>query len=273
MPETKYATVGDNCIDWFVPPLDECFVGGNAVNVAVQLAMLGASVRYFGAVGDDRAGRAVKETLDAMKVDVSNVMAMRGQKTAYTTIEISNDGDRTFTFEEFGACALYRASPGDILKLRTVRHVHIGWLNDGGNLKKSLAGSGVTISQDLGVNNEAVNLSPEGLDIAFAASDPQSGEARIRELLAGGARVAVVTLGAAGSIVGTGNSRLTAAAMPILPEDTTGAGDAYFAGFIHAFAESADLKTCMERGLERAAKACMYRGGFPQQPLKGLLEL
>ena len=41
MPNFEFAAVGDNCVDRFLPPADECLVGGNAVNVAVQLAMLG----------------------------------------------------------------------------------------------------------------------------------------------------------------------------------------------------------------------------------------
>ena len=37
MPAFDIATVGDNCIDRYAPPLGLSFVGGNAVNVAVQL--------------------------------------------------------------------------------------------------------------------------------------------------------------------------------------------------------------------------------------------
>ena len=41
------ATVGDNCIDRYGPPLGLSLVGGNAVNVAVQLARLGVARRLF----------------------------------------------------------------------------------------------------------------------------------------------------------------------------------------------------------------------------------
>ena len=40
MLERDIAAIGDNCIDRFLPPVDDCLVGGNAVNVAVQLALL-----------------------------------------------------------------------------------------------------------------------------------------------------------------------------------------------------------------------------------------
>ena len=46
----RFAAIGDNCIDRYLP-LNQAAVGGNAVNVAVQLALLGQDCGYFGAVG------------------------------------------------------------------------------------------------------------------------------------------------------------------------------------------------------------------------------
>ena len=57
MGRFEVATVGDNCIDRYLPPIALATVGGNAVNVAVHLRRLGRRTAYFGAVGEDREGR------------------------------------------------------------------------------------------------------------------------------------------------------------------------------------------------------------------------
>ncbi len=272
MPGTGFAAVGDNCIDRFLPPVDDCLVGGNAVNVAVQLALLGRTVDYFGAVGADAAGQAVIRSLTERSVGVSHAGIIAGQRTAYTDIEMSEDGERTFVFEDFGACAVYRPMPEDIRALRGMRHVHIGWLNDGGALKAGLAGCGAIISQDLTVNNTPENLSPHWLDIGFRSAAPGEAAAETQRLLSDGARIAVITMGAAGSLASDGCTTVAASAPLITPEDTTGAGDAFIAGFIDAFAEGAGLGECLARGTERAGLACLHRGGFRQAPLKGILE-
>lgn len=265
-----FACVGDNCIDRFLPPADECLVGGNAVNVAVQLSQLGRSAHYLGAVGDDPGGAAVRQALIARGVNVERLLAVPGQRTAFTGIEMTEDGDRSFVFEEFGACAGYRPREQDVAFLRTTRHVHIGWLDDGGDLKSELRGSGVTLSQDLSVNSAPGNLGPGGLDIAFCSAEWGRAEAEADRVLSSGAKLAVITLGAEGSFASDGRRAFRQTALPIAAEDTTGAGDAFIAGFLDFWVAGQDLPQCMVRGTERAALACLHRGGFPQDALKGL---
>lgn len=65
------AVVGDNTIDRLLdePELGD-LVGGNALNVAVQLAMLGLTVGYFGAVGTDSDADVVRDAARIRGVDV-----------------------------------------------------------------------------------------------------------------------------------------------------------------------------------------------------------
>ena len=58
------ATVGDNCIDRYLPPVGVSTVGGNAVNVAVHIRRRGHRVVYLGAVGDDANGERLLACLD-----------------------------------------------------------------------------------------------------------------------------------------------------------------------------------------------------------------
>lgn len=257
--------VGDNCVDVYLPPVNEAFVGGNAVNVAVQIAALGRASACFTAVGADAAGKTVREALARNGVVIDRIVVSGDRPTARTDIATLPDGDRQFVFEDFGACATYRPDEDDLAILRQVRAVHIGWLPCVPDLKRALAGRAGLLSQDLSVNNTPGNLVPDGLDIAFISADPAAAEMEARRLLAGGARLAVVTCGAAGSLATDGREWQRAEAPVIVPVDTTGAGDAFIAGFLDARLEAASLTDSLQHATRCAARACLHKGGFPQE--------
>ena len=127
MASFEVATVGDNCIDRFAGAGRFSLVGGNAVNVAVQLSRLGRKSAYFGAVGADPDGARAVRLLEQNGVDVEFVRTVDGT-TAYTEVERNVEGDRRFVFEEFGIVQDYRVDTRDLSALATARHVHIGWL-------------------------------------------------------------------------------------------------------------------------------------------------
>jgi fructoselysine 6-kinase len=260
--------VGDNCIDRLTGTVLADLVGGNAVNVAVQAAALGLRMACVTAVGPagEADGDRVAAMLAARGVDASMV-ERRSLPTSVTELDVGADGNRTILTEDFGACANWSPSPTVYPALTAARHVHIGWLQDGGRLRKVLAQAGVSVSQDVSVNAEAVDLGVEGLTIAFASlpEDRAAGAAaRAKALVARGARGAVVTLGAAGSLALIGGQEFRAEAQRITPVDTTGAGDAYIAGFLAARLNGADVPGAMAAGHSCAAVCCGHPGGFPQ---------
>ena len=258
----RFATVGDNCIDRYLP-LGQAAVGGNAVNVAVQLALMGESCAYFGAVGDDDGGRWTREVLALNGVGLDH-LRMLDAPTAYTDIDVDAAGERFIAFEEFGATARYQPGPQDIQALTRMDHIHIGWLRDAAGLRAALAGASVTISQDLAVNPAAT-----GLDVGFdsvGASEPLARAAMAR-LQAAGCRVAVVTCGAMGSMAWDGGEVLATHSSPLsVVTDTTGAGDTYIAGFLAAWKHGRPLADCLGAGRDAAARTCGHIGGFPQTP-------
>ncbi len=260
----EVATVGDNCIDRYLPPVGLAAVGGNAVNVAVHLRKQGLRSAYFGAIAQDENGRSMLECLRSNDLNVDHVHISEGV-TAYTNLDIDETGDRIIAFEEFGVCRAYRPTELDFKALLSMRHVHLGWLDDSGELKRRLRSAGVSVSQDITVNPGA-----DGLTIAFgsAGSDPHAAVAIANGYLAQGAALAVVTRGALGSIATDGSVLVETGVLPVKVFDTTGAGDTFIAGFIAKRLAGGDLQVCLEAGRDAAAVTCTHFGGFPQTPMR-----
>jgi fructoselysine 6-kinase len=256
------ATIGDNCIDRYGPPINLSTVGGNALNVAVQLRRLGMQSAYFGAVGNDQAGHRTLERLNQNAVDTTSVRVLPGA-TAFTELAIGPDGDRIIGQEDFGVCRGYRLTEHDVVRLKRMRHVHIGWMDDDGEAQRRLAGEGVSLSKDL-----AVNPGAGALDIAFASAGPSRERAKLllETALAARARLVVVTMAALGSIASNGHALVEVDAKPTTVRDTLGAGDTFIAGFIAAQMRGAALAACLSAGHAAAAESCTHWGGFPQQP-------
>lgn len=255
MPDFEVATVGDNCIDRYLSPINLSAVGGNAVNVAVQLRRLGLSAAYFGAIGPDDSGRRILDCFRANGVNVDHVQINDGV-TAYTDIAIDQSGDRTFVFEEFGVCRTYRPCEADVEILLSLRHVHLGWLDDGGALKCRLSRAGVSLSQDITVNRGA-----DGLTIAFgsAGPDPVAAMMLADSYLAEGAALAVVTRGALGSMATDGIMTAETGIVPVEVSDTTGAGDTFIAGFIARRLAGGGLLECLEAGRDALSHLHPFR--------------
>ncbi len=69
--------------------------GGGAVNAATNLANLGFKVSPIVKIGNDIQGKSVLETLDKFKVDKSNIVISEEEKTGFSVILTSFQGDRT----------------------------------------------------------------------------------------------------------------------------------------------------------------------------------
>ncbi|TKT74540.1 fructoselysine 6-kinase [Aquamicrobium sp. LC103] len=261
----RIAAVGDNCIDVLLPPIDRRLVGGNALNVAVQLARLGADAFYFGAVGRDEQGDLVASALRANGVNSSHLVR-RSAPTSHTIISVDAAGDRHMDHEDFGACDGYAPTGAAIDALLTMDHVHIGWLNDGGALRRRLAKAGVSVSQDISVNSQPRHLGVEGLAIVFASLEGSHDqvEAEARCLLSKGARNAVLTRGSAGSSIFFSKNAFERSAEKITPLDTTGAGDSFAAGFLYAIFTGKTSRQAADDAAVLASRTCLHLGGFPQ---------
>jgi fructoselysine 6-kinase len=254
----RACAVGDNTIDIYSGTRVGTFVGGNALNVAVNLQRNGADVSYFGAVGDDDAGRLIVDTLREIGVSTTGVRVL-GESTASTRVHIGAGGERTFLSEDYAASGIYQPNESDLALIAEFDVVHVGMLADSVTVRRHLFGRVAQLSQDCGVTPGR-----DHLDVAFLSAGSDSGGANdmAREAVAAGARLAVVTRGAAGSIAFDGTDWYEVPAEKIDAVDTTGAGDSYAAAFLFAFRKCSDIPAAMQAASMAAAKTCTHLGAW-----------
>jgi sugar/nucleoside kinase (ribokinase family) len=73
----------------------------------------------------------------------------------------------------------------------------------------------------------------------------------------------VVKRGPDGAVVGKGDQRWSAPAEPAENRDTTGAGDAFAAGFLASWTRGADIEEALRLATRVAARAVSSQGGRP----------
>lgn len=258
MSKLQFVVVGDNTIDRYIGDQQHELVGGNAVNVAAQLALSGEKVRYYGAIADDKDGAFIRTALVEAGVDIRGLVIMPGV-TAVTVIRVLPDGDRAFEREDFGVTAQYVPTPEQVQEIAEGDWVQIGMLPDADSLRAQLVDA--RIGQDC-----AVASGFTGLAVAFGSVGVKDPAPFARAALDGGAEVAVVTRGPLGAVGYPGIcDPITVSAAPTSVVDTTGAGDSFIAGFISARAAGSPVSTALARGARWAAITCGHRGGFPQE--------
>src|SRR4051812_42823060 len=99
--------IGDNTIDQYFGSRNQSFVGGNALNVAMQFSQLGHTTRYAGAIGPDRDGHRIRQALEENNV-ITDGLVVLGGVTSISKIRVMPDGERLIEFEDFAVCADYK---------------------------------------------------------------------------------------------------------------------------------------------------------------------
>lgn len=231
-------------------PRVELQLGGSGVHVATNLAALGNEVALVAGVGEDAWGRFLIERLERSGVSVAGVRRL--PVPSAVTMVLSGASDRAFV-SAYGATAAFAIEDVERSLLAGARHLHLSGLWQSHALRSELPAlldelraQGLTLSLD--TNYDPTNCWGEPLPALLERVDcflPSEIEAmRITgaptpeaALAALAARVPLVAvkLGPLGAIAQRGEARWQAPAFPVEVVDTTGAGDAFDAGFLHGW--------------------------------------
>ena len=230
--------------------------GGSAANTVHGIAKLGGKCGYIGKISDDEYGKFYLEDFKKNQINTHFLYSETG--TGHATGLISPDSERTFgTY--LGAAMELTAEEMSAEVFRNYQIMHIeGYLVQNHDLieaaMKTAKENGLLISIDMAsFNIVEANLDflhriiREYVDIVFAneeeaksltGKNPEEALIDIAELCS----VAVVKLGAQGSMIKSGDRTIHINAISAKSVDTTGAGDIYASGFLYALAEGFDLE-------------------------------
>lgn len=273
--------------------------GGSAANTIVTAVQLGMKGGFIGKTGSDAVGYSFAESLRAEGVKAVMTGGRLPGGKAYTFFTghqngVAQTGQEERTFAVYPGAALeFKPEELSVDMFDGYGYLHVeGYLLQcPGVVEKAMeiaAGKGITISFDLGSVGMALryrstveHLLREYVDIVFANGEEAealtgagygSAAGALYELLSGKKNgIAVVKLGDEGSVVQWGAGICSIGAVPARVLDTTGAGDAYAAGFLYAHSCGADIRTCGNAGSLLASKAIEVVG--PRMPKESTGEI
>lgn len=254
-------------------------LGSSSVICAMGLARLGDPVKFVGYVGNDTRGAFCVNAMREAGIEVSAIRMRRDLATGVTISISTTDDHAAVTFA--GCIDSLVAGDVDDALLAEARHLHVSSFYLQRKLRPQLsalfararaAGLSTSLDPDFDPDERWSDAWPEllmcvdvflpnrGEALAIAGCDDV--EAALRKFRNGITRTVIkcgsegtVTLDDAGNILSTAPMVLDAV------RDTTGAGDSFNAGFLHAWLAKRPLEECLRWG-----NAC---GGLSTRGLGG----
>lgn len=240
--------------------------GGSAANVAVQAALLAGRSRFIGQVGDDPLGRRLADELAQCGVDTQ--IQFRG-RTGTIVVLIEPDGERTMFPDRAAATQLDRVGdhaldqitwlhvPGYSLMVEPLgtaaRHLITEARTVG--IPVSIDASSTGLITSFGVTQFTQQLGTLKPDLLFCNQDEAELLGIGNEHPFTGAALTIIKAGPDPVLLVESSGATTEVAVPAVPAvaDTTGAGDAFAAGFLVATIDGAPAVEAAARGVEQAA--------------------
>jgi ribokinase len=242
--------------------------GGSAANVAAAIAGYGADAGVVGSVGDDEPGFLARRELERDGVDVAELRTVRSNETTVKYLIVDATGQVMVLGNE-GANEAFEAADVDPAFVTDADHLHL--TSQRPATANRLAGladeAGVSVSFDPGrrLSERDYGDLPECVDVLFLnrrEADVALGDRDPADVVAGTDRVLVVKHGANGATVHVDGAVFEHAGFEVSPVDTTGAGDAFAAGFLAVVLgawDDADWESILAADFDRAltvANAC-----------------
>ena len=250
--------IGEMLID-FTPFKGETLVykanpGGAPANVAVSLARNGIDTGFMGKLGDDDFGRLLKRTLEENNITHLCPELTSEATTTLAFVTLDEGGDRKFTFaRKPGADMLLNVSDIDKIDFNEYDLIHAGSVSQSGSPSRDAVAEALRRAKDAGklvsfdINfrdkiwsfdeclAEVNKLLPyiDLLKISDEELDFVGGEDNILKFMSENSiSVIVLTRGGEGARVFFGGLYYDIPSMKVQVKDTTGAGDAYWGGFL-----------------------------------------
>jgi sugar/nucleoside kinase (ribokinase family) len=256
-------------------------LGSASAICAMGIAKLGRPVSFVSKVGDDAWGQLCLTALRSRQIDVTHVEVLRDLKTGLT-VALSMAKDRALV-SYIGSIEANTIDDVTDDVLKSANHLHVSSFFLQRKLRPKCQELfakarrlGLTTSLDPGCDPEDrwgsdlietlaevdVFLPNEvELEHVSGEADPQ----RALEKLDNGRTCIAAKLGSLGAAARFGGKTVQVPAYKIMPIDTTGAGDSFNAGFLHAWLEKWPLEECLRLGSACGALSTRGIGGTATQ--------
>ncbi|MEA1993310.1 MAG: carbohydrate kinase family protein [Euryarchaeota archaeon] len=251
---------------------EEMIGGGSAANTVYNLSMMGHNTGQIGKIGNDSEGAFFLETLG--DVDTTGIKAVEG-KTGVAYVLVTARGDRAIVVNpgvndfvgiddiEFSylncrylhltsfACS-HSAKSFETQK-KLIKKLECRVTFDPGNMYSSM---GLKALKEIIERTYAILPTKEEIETMTGLGYRKAAE----KLLNCGCSIVVVTLGEKGCYLRTETEEKYVKAQKVQVRDTTGAGDAFNAGFLSGLLEERSLEDCCKLGNRTASRVIQQYG-------------
>ena len=264
--------------------------GGAPGNYACHAARLGGEVYMVSGVGAGERGTAALEVLKGQGVKDDLVQRLENYPTGIVTVEVDEGGKPTFEIGEDAAWDHWEWNPAIEEKVRQADAVCYGTLGQRGQSPRAGIRKAMGVAKDEGIMRvHDVNLRPPFFDDAvirdslalcsvYKLSDdelervcqacgiPLSGDPvdSLRAILEKySLEVLVMTKGAEGAVLLTGDSTFEQPGVKADIVDTVGAGDSFTAALTLGLLRKDPFPQILRDACEIAAQVCSHAGAVP----------
>lgn len=277
----------------------ERFQGGSPANMAANMARLGMNTALIACVGNDNLGIFLKNEVAKTGIDISHIATDETQPTS-TVIVSRTQGTPDFIAYRM-ADRMIQAShiPDSLLAETAIFHTTCFALSQDPaqsaivDAAKRANNLGCRVSLDANYasqiwpdrkqawetisaycsHNALVKLSEDDAERIYGCKVGE--EQVIKDFHGMGADLVCFTKGGDGSTISfeKGSKLIHLGIKPIDVIDATGAGDAFWAGFLTAFSEGKSVEVCANAGSNLAALKLVTKGPLPAKVEKSILYL
>ena len=227
--------------------------GGAPTNVAAAIAALGGNVELAAKVGNDPFGKQLIDVMNSFGVGTSSMLTDNNHFTTFAFVSLMENGERDFVFNR-GADGQLSKDDIDAIDLRDISIIHFGSAT--GFLPGPLQTAYLHLLEKAIYHNIFISFDPNYRHLLFKnntqtfidqswhflkhcnffkVSDEEAMlltntktlKNATEQLLQQTKSFFAITLGKDGTLIGLNGEPYIIKSIPIIPVDTTGAGDAF----------------------------------------------